>query len=156
MFKTIHIFDFDGTLVDSSHRYRTQPCGTKIDLDHWIANEHKATEDKPLPLMQKYLDLLNSKTDYPVIATARIWDDATKAFLAKYGIDTKAVIARKNRADNRGGAQLKIQGIKRLLNLKQFQNVKQFHVYEDNISYLESLAQEFNAVKHFFPSCQGH
>lgn len=155
MIKTIHIFDFDGTLVDSSHRYRIKDNG-KIDLAHWVANEHRAIDDSILPLMEKYKRLLKSKTDYPIIATARIWDNHTRDFIAKHNLPVGTVIARKNRDDSRGGAQLKIQGIKKLLNLKQFKNVNSFHVYEDNVSYLKDLCEAFNAIPHFFESNQGH
>ena len=37
MIKRFAIYDMDGTIVDSSHRYRTQitPQGEKIDLQFW-------------------------------------------------------------------------------------------------------------------------
>ena len=156
MITTIHVFDFDGTLVDSSHRYRTMPCGTRIDLDYWIANEHKAIEDSILPLFEKFNQLVDSPTDYPIVATARIWDSHTEKFVEENKLKIPHVIARKNRSDTRGGAALKITGIKKLLNLKQFRKVDQIHVYEDNKSYLDTLCSAFNAVPHFFLSNQGH
>lgn len=47
----IVIFDLDGTVIDTSHRYRDLPCG-KIDLDYWFANstEEKVAQDSLLPL----------------------------------------------------------------------------------------------------------
>lgn len=47
----IVIFDLDGTVIDTSHRYRNKPCGT-IDLDFWFANStpEMIAQDKLLPL----------------------------------------------------------------------------------------------------------
>ena len=49
--KMIMIFDLDGTIVDTSHRYRDLPCG-KIDLDFWFANStpEMIARDTLLPL----------------------------------------------------------------------------------------------------------
>ena len=40
MIKKIKIYDLDGTLLDSSHRYRA--VGGKIDLAHWRENDTPA------------------------------------------------------------------------------------------------------------------
>lgn len=47
----IIIFDLDGTVIDTSHRYRNKPDGT-IDLDYWFANStpEMIARDKLLPL----------------------------------------------------------------------------------------------------------
>ena len=150
--KTLHIFDVDGTLVNSEHRYRINQDG-KINLDYWIANENKTMEDKPLPLFDFAKNLPPGHAG--IIATARVWCDLSKQFAAKHGLKLP-VIARKNRQDNRGGASLKITGIKRLLNLKQYRDVEEIHVYEDNFSYLKALMIEFKAIGHYCPSNQGH
>ena len=156
MIKSLHIFDMDGTIVDSSHRYRTGPCGTRIDLEFWIANEHKVLEDSLLPMIDRYRELLEDPSAYVVIATARLWCDLTAEFVRMHNIEPQAKIARLNRQDIRGGAALKITGIKKLLNLKQFHNLQEIHVYEDNIDYLRDLCDMFNAEGHYFPSAQGH
>lgn len=153
MIREIHIFDFDGTLVDSSHRYRLNENG-KIDLNYWRANEHKAMLDEPLPMMKFFYKLQNENERYPIIATARIWDDTSKEYAKKHNIKC-SIIARKDANDTRKGANLKIAGIKRLLNLKQFKNVKKIVIYEDNIEYLETLMREFNGIGVFVPSNQG-
>jgi phosphoglycolate phosphatase-like HAD superfamily hydrolase len=157
MITQLHVFDFDGTLVDSSHRYRVNPATGKIDLDYWIANEHRALEDKPLPLLNYFLDLQDSPNHYPIIATARIWCDLSQQWAAAHGIRCH-VIARRDRSDNRGGAALKVTGVRKLLNLKQFANVAQAHVYEDNAAYLRDICAGLPvpALAHFFPSNQGH
>ena len=45
------IWDLDGTVIDSSHRYSTLPNGD-IDLPRWIADNTKANieRDSLLPL----------------------------------------------------------------------------------------------------------
>ncbi len=157
MITSLHVFDMDGTIVDSSHRYRTQPCGTKIDLQYWIDNECRTCEDTLLPQIEMYRELLADPTAYVVIATARIWCEQTEQFVSMHDIEPDLKIARRDRNDQRGGAALKITGLKRLLNLKQFQNVDEIHVYEDNHQYLKDLCHALpNAQGHYFPSVQGH
>jgi len=156
MIKYFHIFDFDGTLVDSSHRYRMNADTGKIDLEYWIANEHRAENDSPLPMFETFRHYQAHPEHYPIIATARVWDSHSVKFAAKHGI-TCPIIARRNRSDSRGGAELKIQGLKPFFNLRQFLNVKHVYVYEDNLSYLEKLVSAFrNTVGVYIPSVQGH
>ena len=155
MLKEIHVFDFDGTLVDSSHRYRLGDNG-RIDLQHWIDNEHKTLQDSPLPLLADFITMQTTKGIFPLIATARIWCDLSVQWAQKHGISAH-VIARKNREDLRGGAALKITGINRLLNLRQFHSVDRIHVYEDNQDYLNEICEYYeNSVPHFIPSNQGY
>lgn len=156
MIKRIHLFDFDGTLVDSSHRYRTMDCGTKIDLQHWIDNEYLTMNDTLLPLIDQFRELVASAEDYVIIATARIWCDLSEQFAVENDVNAQIIFARRDRQDTRGGAQLKIQGVKRLLNLKQFKHVEEIHVYEDNVSYLKTMCDTLGGKGHYFPSNQGH
>lgn len=156
MIKRIHIWDFDGTLVDSSHRYRIKDNG-KIDLEHWIANEHKVFEDTVIShTADKFRQLRDSAADYVIIATARIWCDLSQQFVKTHDLEPQAVYARRDRDDTRGGAALKIQAVKRLMNLKQFAGVETIHVYEDNKAYLRDICQAFDGIAHFIPSNQGH
>ena len=154
MIKQLHIFDFDGTLADSSHRYKLADNG-KIDLAHWIANEDKTHLDTPLPLLADFIDMQSNPSIFPLIATARIWCQQSVEWALRHGV-TAHVIARKNRNDCRGGAALKIQGVNRLLNLKQFQHITEIHVWEDNADYLAEICEYYsNSVGHFIPSNQG-
>ena len=156
MIKRIHLFDFDGTLVDSSPRYRTMPCGSRIDLQYWIEHEDKTMHDVVLPLMDKFRALVASPEDYAIIATARIWCDLSEQFALENDINPQIIFSRQGRTDTRGGAQLKITGVKKLLNLKQFANVTEIHVYEDNVSYLKDMCDTLGGEGHYFPSNQGH
>jgi len=159
----LHVFDMDGTLVDSSHRYRTitdKQGNQRIDLDHWIANEHRVMHDELLPLAEEYQELLTDRSTYVVIATARIWCDLTDQFAKEKLGYPHSYFARKDRQDTRGGAALKIVGVKKLFNLKQFSQIQEVHVYEDNISYLKTICHAMpshvKTVGHYFPSKQGH
>lgn len=156
MIHTLHVFDFDGTLVDSSHRYRVNPETGRIDLDYWIANEHRALDDAPLPLLDTYRELQATPGHYCMIATARIWCDLSRDFAKMHRIHGR-VVARRDRGDTRKGTDLKVAGVRSLLNLRQFSRVEEIHVYEDNLDYLEGICYAFeNAIPHFVPSNQGH
>jgi len=159
MIKQISVYDFDGTVVDSSHRYRTQIDANgleKIDLQYWIDNEHKTLEDTLLPLAERFKEELANPEIFVIVATARIWCELSEKMAVREGVKAQHIIARKDRNDQRGGAALKITGLKRLLNLKQFKNVKEIHIFEDNQNYLNDLVDAFNGIGHFYPSNQGH
>lgn len=68
------IFDLDGTVVDTSHRYRNTPEG-HCDLDYWFANStpEMIAKDALLPLadtMRRYY----REGHEIIICTARSWD----------------------------------------------------------------------------------
>lgn len=158
MIKQISVYDMDGTVIDSSHRYRTQICADgveRIDLQYWIDNEHKTLDDSLLPLAEQFKADLKDPETFVIIATARIWCELSKEFAKREGLEGAHVIARKDRNDNRGGAELKISGINKLLGLKQFRNAK-IKVFEDNVNYLKTLCDRFNATGVYIPSKQGH
>ena len=53
----IHIFDLDGCVIDSLHRYKTlNDENIRIDLEHWIENytPEKISQDTLLPLAAYY------------------------------------------------------------------------------------------------------
>jgi len=165
MIKKIKIYDLDGTLIDSSHRYRA--IGGKIDLQHWRDNDtlEKVMQDTFLDLYEWLkVDLKRSDT-FVIFATARacVKNDHNYQFLEYHGIMPDMFIHRQGEKDTRGGAELKIQAIKPLLNLKQFKNAT-VHIFEDNIQYLQdmviALKGDFSkgrkVVGHFVPSVQGH
>jgi len=159
--QAIHIFDFDGTLVDSSHRYKTDASGQAIDLQYWIDNEDKADLDTPIEsVCSLFRNLCQSAKDYALIATARIWCDGADKVCEEANIKPNSLVSRNGRTDHRGGAQLKIAHVNRLLNLKQFSKVNTIHVYEDNLTYLKTIAdyyynKGFSVKGHYYPSKQG-
>lgn len=161
MITEVNIFDCDGVLLSSAHRYKTMIRGDGmevIDLQHWIDNEHKAYEDSPLPTaLKEYAQSLCNPNAYTVIATAAIvCDNRINCLRDKIGLPDY-IISRKNRADTRGGAELKIAGLRQLLALKQF-NVARNNMLmiEDNLSYLTKICKAFNCRGLYIPSNQGH
>lgn len=164
MIKKIKVYDMDGTFIDSSHRFRTDETGTKIDLDYWIANDipEKIFQDTFLDLKEWVVRDLQREDTFVIFATARacLPGDANYQYLEMHDIFPDLFIHRKGREDKRGGAQLKLAGIKPLLNLKPFKNAT-VHIYEDNIKYLQDMTIAikelgFKTVGHFIPSRQGH
>lgn len=146
MIKQIHIYDLDGTIVSSLHRYRA--INGAIDLGFWREKDipENIRKDSLLPHAAQYkADLANPHT-YVVIATARacIAGDANYKFIReRLGFPNK-FIHRQGTSDNRKGADLKIAGIKPLLNLKQFRNAK-VKVWEDNETYLSAMCSALGA-----------
>lgn len=158
MIDTLHMFDCDGVLVDSTHRYRVGPDG-KIDLQYWRDNQPKAYQDSLLPLHSHYLELLRTPGNYVVIATAREMNAPDWQFFDEKLTHPHHFIYRKP-GDCRSGTVIKTAGLNKLLSLKQFENVKHFHVWEDNHSYLKGIcdafADRFTVSGHYVPSKQGH
>ncbi len=142
MIKRIHMYDIDGLLVDSTHRYRTDDSGKKIDLPFWRKNDiwSKILQDFIMPMAKHYKESLENPEIYVILATARacVVGDANYHFIQhQLGMPNK-FIHRQGENDSRGGAELKINGMKQFLGLKQFKNAD-FHVYEDNHIYLRDV-----------------
>jgi hypothetical protein len=150
----VEIFDMDGTIVDSTHRYRTMPCGTKIDLEFWRENQHNAMNDKLLPLAAFYQECLNDPECYTIIATARVMNEPDYQFVREILGMPDYLISRKD-GDSISGGKLKINGLQKFFNLRNFQNAT-FTFYEDNTTYLKSVCDRFNIKGVYIPSNQGH
>lgn len=148
----LHIYDFDGVIADSSHRYRLGDDGN-IDLPHWIENEKYALKDVALPLLHQLRQQSFNPNNIVIIATARIWCDLSRQWARIHNTNPDHVISRRDRTDERGGAELKIEGIK---NLEILEHMNEVHVYEDNKSYLDKMCAALSAIPHFVKSNQGH
>jgi hypothetical protein len=152
--KKIAIYDMDGTIVCSLHRYRT--IDNKIDLQYWRDNEYRAMGDSLLPLAAQYKADLKDNDTFVIIATARVLHEADNEFINNVLGKPDYIISRKDN-DNRSGGLLKILGLKKLFSLKQFNKVKETAVfYEDNTSYLKAVCDYFNITGVYIPSKQGH
>jgi hydroxymethylpyrimidine pyrophosphatase-like HAD family hydrolase len=152
--KRVAIYDMDGTIVCSLHRYRTMPCGTKIDLQYWRDNEYRAMDDSLLPLAEQYKKDLQDENCYTIIATARILRDADMRFIREILGEPDYIISRKD-GDTTSGGLLKVQGLQKFFNLKNFKNAA-FIFYEDNVHYLKTVCDKFNITGVYIPSKQGH
>lgn len=161
MLTQINVFDCDGVLLDSTHRYSTmiRADGVEvINLQHWIDNEHRAYDDAPLPTaLKEYAESLKNPNAYTIIATAAIvCDNRIRCLRDKIGLPDY-IISRKGRKDTRGGAELKIAGLRQLLALKQFDVARRnMTMVEDNLSYLSKICKAFNCRGLYIPSNQGH
>lgn len=157
MIKRIAIYDMDGTIVDSLHRYRTITDNSgveRIDLQYWRDNEYRAGDDTLLPLAVQYRQDLQDETCYVIIATARIMNTPDYQFVREILGEPDYLISRKP-GDTRSGGLLKILGLQKFFNLKNFRDADAVF-YEDNISYLRTVCDFFNIRGVYIPSKQGH
>lgn len=155
--RKISIYDMDGTIVDSSHRYSTvmdSQGNTKIDLEYWRANEYKAMDDGLLPLAEQYQAELTDPTVYVIIATARVMSNPDWQFVNEILGKPDYFISRKP-MDSISGSKLKINGLQKFFNLRQFKKADAVF-YEDNTSYLKAVCDHFNIRGVYIPSKQGH
>lgn len=156
---TIHkvkIFDMDGTIVDSSHRYRTiiENGIEKIDLQYWRDNNYRAMEDGLLPLASHYRECLRDPNTYVIIATARVMGEADSQFVNEILGAPDYLISRKA-GDTISGGLLKINGLQKFWNLRQFRKAS-WTFYEDNAQYLKKVCDHFGIRGVYIPSKQGH
>ena len=154
--KRVSIYDMDGTIVSSLHRYRTivDDKGERIDLDHWRSNQHLAGLDSLLPLSKQYQNDLFDSECYTIIATARVLNEPDDVYIRDV-LGAPDYIISRNEGDTISGAKLKINGLAKFFNLVQFKGAE-FSFYEDNISYLKAVCDRFNIRGVYVPSKQGH
>lgn len=154
--KNVAIYDMDGTIVDSSHRYRTivDANGERIDLDYWRENEYRAMQDSLLPMAEQYARDLADPETYVIIATARVMHAPDWQFVKEILGEPDYFISR-NEGDAQSGKTLKINGLAKFFNLVNFKDAD-FVFYEDNIHYLKAVCDRFNIRGVYIPSKQGH
>ena len=133
------IWDLDGTVVDSSHRYHTLPYSQDIDLPRWIMNNTRANieQDKLLPLAR----LMRSNYrmgDIVVICTARVLGVWDHCYLSDHGIKAQFILSRAV-GDNRNDADMKRAKLLALfadLNISFKNWTRNATIYDDNLSVL--------------------
>lgn len=154
--KRVAIYDMDGTVVNSLHRYRTivDSNGERIDLQYWRDNEYRAMEDTLLPMHEQYVKDLADPETYVIIATARVMHAPDWQFVKEKLGEPDYFISRKD-GDSQSGKTLKINGLARFFNLLNFKDAE-FVFYEDNIDYLKAVCDRFNIRGVYIPSKQGH
>jgi hypothetical protein len=150
--KRVSIYDMDGTIVCSLHRYNT--INGKIDLQYWRENEYKAYNDSLLPLANQYKADLADPECYVIIATARVLREPDYKFINDKLGNPDYIISRKD-GDSISGGLLKSNGLQKFFNLKNFKNAA-FTFYEDNVAYLKHVCDKFNITGVYIPSKQGH
>ena len=154
--KRLAIYDMDGTIVDSSHRYRTivDANGERIDLDYWRENEYRAMQDGLLPMYEQYRSDLSDESCYVIIATARVMNAPDWQFVKEILGEPDYFISR-TEGDSQSGKTLKINGLAKFFNLQNFKKADAVF-YEDNVSYLKAVCDRFNIRGVYIPSKQGH
>jgi phosphoglycolate phosphatase-like HAD superfamily hydrolase len=160
MIKKLAIYDMDGTIIDSSHRYKTlTKNGVEvIDLDYWRKNctPEKIAKDSLLPLASQYQADLKDSECYVIIATARVMSQADFTFINNVLGTPNHIIYRKE-GDNQSGGSLKIKGLQKFFNLKNFKVAfANACFYEDNTTYLKAVCDYFKIKGLYVPSTQGH
>jgi hypothetical protein len=159
MIKEIHIYDIDGTLVDSTHRYRyvTNAEGwRRIDLPFWITNRRQAMRDSLLPLAEQYQKQLLDPNIFTVLATARVMSPEEWQHIKTDLLMPDHFISRPD-GDTQSGSTLKINALNIMLDaMPELKNVNDIFIYEDNLDYLNAICDEFNCTGIYVPSAQGY
>jgi len=143
MLRQIHVYDLDGVLVDTSHRYRNKPDGT-IDLDYWFANRYKLDADTLLPLAKQYRADCANPEIYTVVCTARVYDARDVRFInSRIGKPNKLIM--RPRGNMEGDAILKRRALQRIFNLRQFARLPR-RFWDDNPRNLNACRDLFSQV----------
>lgn len=145
--KRIHVYDLDGVLVDTSHRYRNLPNGT-IDIEYWLANRtaEKIAQDKLLPLARQYMKDCANPEIYTVICTARMYHVLDIQFIVGYlGAPDKLIM--RPEGDLTADGLLKRRQLQRIFNLRQFQKLPR-KFWDDNPKNLHACRDLFDMVFH--------
>ena len=138
-----HIFDLDGTVIDSSHRYRNKPCGS-IDLEYWIDNctAENIERDSLLPMADKMRSLW-ARNEYVLVCTARAMEKPDFEFLNRHGLYADAILHRQGGSDMRSDADLKEQLIDKFLDEIGYIGLDNPDIrvvmYEDNLTVIDRL-----------------
>jgi len=138
MIERIHVYDLDGVLVDTSHRYRNLSNGL-IDLDYWITNRtfSNMQRDKILPHAKQYRENCISKSVYTVLCTARVYHTLDIAWITNnIGMPNRLMMRPKNNYDM--DAELKLKQLRPFFALKQFSNLPRT-LWEDNPINIDRL-----------------
>jgi len=142
--RQIHVFDLDGVLVDSSHRYRNKSDGT-LDIEYWLKNRtpEKIAQDKLLPTSRQYVSSLVNDDIYTIICTSRTDSGHDRNFIEdRLGYPDLLLMRCSNPIDYSPDTVLKRRALQRILNLKQFQNIP-CTLWEDNLKNIEALRDLF-------------
>ena len=157
----LKIFDLDGTIIDSSHRY--QSINGRIDLDFWRENStpEMISKDILLPHIAEYNSAVACPDTTVIIATARsmIKGDANFDYIKNVMGEPDHIIHREGEDDHRKGDLLKTSGIMKALN--NIDNFDSIHIFEDNFDQLQKMTEFFDqhidqVIPVFVQSEQGH
>lgn len=150
----VYVFDLDGTVIDSSHRHATLPCGA-LDLAHWIENStaEKIAKDGLLPLAESMRKTYEAG-HHVIVCTARVMGPADIAFLEQHGLKYHALLSRREGERTADGA-LKQRLLTCYLNRLQRSwtrvSFADFIMFDDNWNVLDTVRRmgiaAFDAVQ---------
>ena len=134
-----HVFDLDGTVIDSSHRQAALPNGD-FDLDHWRENctPEKIAADKLLPRAHSMRRQYYSG-NYVIICTARCMTQADFEYLHNNKLFSDAVLFRPDNCTD-ADADLKEYMLDEFFEgLGTTLDNERVVMYEDNLSVIERM-----------------
>lgn len=135
------IFDLDGTVIDSSHRKATLPCGA-LDLPHWLENNRpeKIMLDTLLPLARVMKILANTAT--VIVCTARQIQQADIDFMEANGLKYNAFLHREA-GNNESDETLKVRLLSNYFKGLGFASVADAKAsfFDDNLAVLDSVGK---------------
>lgn len=139
---TYHIFDLDGTVIDSRHRYRTLPNGD-IDLPYWLEQAEKREmvfADTLLPLVHRMRKLF-IEGETVIVCTSRTIHPLWIEFLSVHNIPYSVMLARPDGCMT-GDADLKEQMLDEYFDSigKCLDDVRAI-MYEDHMGVIERLSR---------------
>lgn len=143
--KQINVYDMDGVLVDTSHRYRM--INGVTDMNYWRANHtaEKMSQDIILPLAKKYLEDCFSESVYCVLCSVRSAHILDFEFIVgRLGAPNKILLVGQHAPPYELDYELKRRALQKLFNLRQFQGLPKF-LWEDNTRTIQKLRKMFTA-----------
>ena len=133
------VFDLDGTVICSAHRYRNLPNGS-IDLDYWRKNctPDKIALDSLLPLAGTMKRLYDRHTI--VVCTARMLQDDDFQFLADNDLRYHAILYRAE-DDFRADCAMKVSLLNQYFKSEGYARASHANVimYDDNVTVIKAM-----------------
>lgn len=158
------VFDLDGTVIDTSHRYRNLPCG-KIDLQYWFENStpEKIAKDSLLPLAHAWRRYYTEGHTI-IVCTARDFSDLNgvdlgqiyRDYLAANDLPYHALLYRNLAGANHesyadGALKVKLLGDYAAERGRVIEDM-QFVMFDDNADVLDTLTKRYvrcyDAISH--------
>jgi len=132
------VFDLDGTVVNSDHRYRANSDGT-VDLNHWRANStpSQIAKDSELPLASHWRQA-RKQGACVVVCTARVMTTADHAWLVRRGLIADLILSREGTQDERSGVVQKLEQLRRFAPLKG-----KVTFFEDNAAIRHAIEKAY-------------
>lgn len=156
MYRRVNIYDLDGVLVDTSHRYRTLKNG-QTDMNYW--REHHKPEfikhDRLLPMVKQYRADCMDPDIYTIICSVRTMHKYDLEFIISYlGVPDKILLIGEKDEPYTTDYVLKLRALNFLVNFKQFKNVPK-RLFEDNFRTIAAFNETYHWDCIYIQSNQG-